>query len=210
MRNFKIIGVSVFLEKRRTRTYVGKLEREGTSFVFTYDDTYFVSKHALAFAPEFPLTQRRFVSEKLFASFTDRIPSKENPAYVEYCHQMGIDPKEKDPLILLATIGRKGPSSFIFYPNYERKFSADEVIQFRHSLALTTREFSKIFEVSQSSLNALERKRGSGKDILKHFEIIVNYPAIALDYLILNGGILIHEKLLNARHVLTKYSKQAG
>ncbi|MBS0634090.1 MAG: HipA N-terminal domain-containing protein [Verrucomicrobia bacterium] len=204
MRQFKIIGVSLFLEKRKTRIYVGKLERKDNKYVFIYDDAYFVSKNALAFAPEFPLTQRAFESEKLFGSFLDRIPSHENPAYVEYCESMGIDPKEKDTIVLLASIGRKGPSSFIFYPIYERKFTVDDVIQFRHLLGFTTREFSKIFEISQSSLNALERNRGSGKDILKHLEVIYLYPAIALDYLLLNGGILIHKKWIHAGEVLSK------
>lgn len=107
---------------------------------------------------------------------------------------MEIDPNERDPIILLSTIGRKGPSSFIFYPLFERKVSTEDVIKFRESLGLTTREFSAIFEFSQSSLNALERNRILGSEILKRLEIILNFPKVALDFLFINGGHVVYEK----------------
>jgi DNA-binding XRE family transcriptional regulator len=72
---------------------------------------------------------------------------------------MNIDPNEKDPFILLSSIAKKGPSSFVFEPLYERDFSILDIINFRKFLKLTTREFAYIFEISQSSINALERKR---------------------------------------------------
>ncbi len=198
MRKLKMIGMDVFLEKRRTRLHVGTLMRKNGKFVFTYDDHYFKAKNVISLGPEFPLTQREFISEVLFPSFEDRIPSIQNPAYSEYCLTMGVDPKEQDPIILLSTIGRKGPSSFIFYPIFERKITAKDVIKFRESLGLTTREFSAIFEFSQSSLNALERNRISGNEILKRLEIIFNFPDVALDFLLINGGHLINEKWIKA------------
>ena len=150
----------------------------------------------------FLLTQREFTSEKLFPSLEDRIPSLQNPAYPEYCSAMGIDPKERDPIILLSTIGRKGPSSFIFYPIFEREITSEDVIRFRESLGLTTREFSAVFEFSQSSLNALERNRILGNEILKRLEIILNFPNVALDFLLVNGGHLIYEKWITANNKL--------
>jgi len=142
MRSLKIIGVNIFLEKRRTRLHVGILKQENAKLVFTYDENYFKAKNIIPLGPEFSLTQREFSSEKLFPSLEDRLPSPQNPAYPEYCLAMGIDLKERNPIILLSTIGRKGPSSFIFYPIFERTVTAKDVIEFRESLGLTTREFS--------------------------------------------------------------------
>ncbi len=202
MRNLKIIGVDIFLEKRKTRLHVGILKRVNAKLVFAYDENYFKAKNVIPLGPEFPLTQREFSSEKLFSSLEDRIPSLQNPAYPEYCSAMGINPQEPDPIILLSTIGRKGPSSFIFYPIFERKITAEDVIRFRESLGLTTREFSAVFEFSQSSLNALERNRIFGNEILKRLEIILNFPNVALDFLLVNGGHLIYEKWITANNKL--------
>ena len=207
MQNLKTIGVEVFLEKRKTRLRVGTLRRENSKLVFKYDENYFKSKNIIPLGPEFPLTQREFSSEKLFASLEDRIPSLQNPAYTEYCLAMGIDPNEKDPIILLSTIGRKGPSSFIFYPLFERTVSAEDIIKFRKSLGLTTREFSEIFEISQSSLNALERNRISGTEILKRLEIILNFPSVALHFLLINGGHVVYNKWVKATNKLKEGNK---
>src|SRR5262245_48095575 len=133
MRKLKIIGVDVFLEKRKTRLLVGVLKRVNNKMQFAYDDYYFTAKNIIPLGPEFPLTQKEFVSDQLFPSLADRIPSQQNPAYPEYCQLMGIDPKEKDPLILLSSIGKKGPSSFIFSPLFERNMKPDDLIKFRES-----------------------------------------------------------------------------
>ncbi len=193
-----IIGIDVFLEKRTTRIYVGKLTKEKSFFVFTYNDNYLHAKNIIPLGPEFPLTKKTFKSKKLFNSFEDRIPSPKNPAYPEYCQAMKIDPKEKNPLILLATIGKRGPSSFVFEPIYKRLFHTKDIINFRKSLNFSTREFSYIFEISQSALNALERKRSSGKDLIKKLELIIKFPQVALYLLILNGGILSFKKYQKA------------
>jgi HipA-like protein len=208
MRNLKIIGIDVFLEKRKTRLHVGVLKRINGKMVFTYDDHYFTMKNIIPFGPEFPLTQKQFVSDQLFPSLEDRIPSQQNPAYPEYCQLVGIDPRETDPLILLSTIGKKGPSSFIFSPLFERNMRSEDLIKFRESLGLTTREFGKVFEFSQASLNALERGRTSGKDILKRLEILINFPAVALNFLILNSGCLAYDKWIAASEQLKKREKR--
>jgi HipA-like protein len=207
MQNLKIIGVRIFLEKRKTMHPVGVLCRRKEKLVFIYDDHYFKAKNALPLGPEFPLTQKEFVSKHLFPSLEDRIPSLQNPAYPEYCLAMGVDPKERDSLILLSTIGRKGPSSFIFFPIFERKVTIKNVIAFRKSLGLTTREFAAVFEFSQASLNALERNRILGSEILKRLEIILNFPSVALYFLFINGGHLIDEKWNKANNQLKTMSR---
>lgn len=202
MRPLKIIGIFVFLKKRKTQTLVGKLYKIDQKFVFTYEDSYLNAKHSIALGPEFPLTQKKFSSDKLFPSFEDRIPPVQNPAYPEYCLAMGIDLNEQDPFILLSTIGSKGPSSFLFYPIFKRDISSKDIIEFRNMLGLTTREFAAIFEISQNSLNAIERGRRGGFEILKRLEILLNFPNVALYFLLVNKGCLSYEKWLQASEKL--------
>jgi HipA-like protein len=207
MRHLKIVGVDIFLEKRKTRLHVGVLEKTNNKLVFTYDDFYFKAKNIIPLGPEFPLTQKQFMSDRLFPSLEDRIPSQQNPAYSDYCKLMGIDPKERDPFILLSTIGKKGPSSFVFSPIFERKILVEDLKNFRKFLGLTTREFATVFEFSQTSLNAFEKGRTSGKDILKRLEILLNFPAVSLDLLLINSGHLVYEKWNNAVEKLKEKSK---
>lgn len=209
MRHLKVIGVDIFLEKRKTRLHVGILEKKNNKFVFTYDEGYFKAKNIIPLGPEFPLTQKQFMSDRLFPSLEDRIPSQQNPAYSEYCQLMGIDPKERDPFILLSTIGKKGPSSFVFSPIFERKILIEDLKNFRKFLGLTTREFAAVFEFSHTSLNAFEKGRTSGKDILKRLEILLNFPAVSLDLLFVNSGHLVYEKWNNAVEQLKEKSKSA-
>src|SRR5271167_4380336 len=93
-----LIGVDIFLERRKTRLYVGQLRKETDYYIFNYDDQYLHSQNIIPLGPEFPLTKKEFKSKKLFPSFEDRIPSKLNPAYPEYCHLLGVDPKESNLL----------------------------------------------------------------------------------------------------------------
>ncbi|OGN66455.1 MAG: hypothetical protein A2888_02320 [Chlamydiae bacterium RIFCSPLOWO2_01_FULL_28_7] len=202
MQPLRIIGIFVFLKKRKTQILVGRLYKIDQKFIFTYEDYYLNAKHSIALGPEFPLTQKDFSSDKLFPSLEDRIPSVQNPAYPEYCLAMGIDPNEQDPFILLSTIGSKGPSSFIFYPIFKRYISPKEVVEFRNMLNLTTREFAAVFEFSQNSLNALETGRRKGLDILKRLEILLHFPNVALYFLMVNRGYLSYEKWLDASEKL--------
>jgi DNA-binding XRE family transcriptional regulator len=207
MRSLKIVGVFVFLKKRKTQVLVGRLRKVGKKFIFTYEDSYFNAKQSIALGPEFSLTQKEFISDKLFLTFVDRIPSVQNPAYPEYCLAMGIDPNEQDPFVLLSTIGSKGPSSFIFHPMYKRDISPKEIVAFRTMLGLTTRNFANVFEFSQSSLNAVERGRTKGSEILKRLEIILNFPDIALYLLQVNSGFLTFEKWLEVNEKLKKLAQ---
>ncbi len=208
MRPLKIIGVFVFLEKRKTETLVGSLYKIDRKLVFTYEDSYLKARHSIPLGPEFPLTQKQFSSNKLFPSLEDRIPSIQNPAYPEYCVAMGIDPNEKDPFILLSTIGSKGPSSFIFHPIFKRDITPKDIVEFRHMLGLTTREFAAVFEFSQNSLNALERGRRGGAEIIKRLEILLYFPSVALYFLLVNRGYLTHEKWVNASDKLKTQAKK--
>lgn len=208
MRSLKMIGVFVFLEKRKTQALVGSLYKIDQKLVFTYEDSYLKARYSIPLGPEFPLTQKQFSSDKLFPSLEDRIPSNQNPAYPEYCVAMGIDPNERDLFILLSTVGSKGPSSFIFHPIFKRDITSKNIVEFRHTLGLTTREFAAVFEFSQNSLNAIERGRGSGIEIIKRLEILLYFPSVALYFLLVNRGYLTHEKWVNASDKLKILAKK--
>src|SRR2546428_10963427 len=110
--------MDVYTEGRKRRLYVGDLSYsvEGDKYRFEYDESYLHSPSAIQLGPDLALDKKIHVSEpgKLFLSFADRLPDPSNPAYQEYCVSQGISVDEKNPIILLGTIGRRGPSTFVF------------------------------------------------------------------------------------------------
>ena len=176
----KIIAVDVYAEFGKSRIFVGKIYKQKESFHFVYDRKYLERINKISLGPEFPLTKRKFVSKSLFPSFKDRIPSKENPAYSEYCEKFGIRKDETDELVLLSTIGSRGPSSFVFEPVFSDKFTSEDLIEFRKKLKLSTRDFASLFNVSYAALNKVENKKMSGDEILKRIEIYARFNDAAL------------------------------
>ena len=77
------------------------------------------------------LEKARHTSSVLFPSFADRIPSQKNPAYKEYCQDVGISPFEKDAFVLLSTLGKKSPiTPFVcVLVQEEQDFSAKDLTQ---------------------------------------------------------------------------------
>ncbi len=192
------IAVEVFLEGRKSKEFVGRLvkkkEKGTTKYLFRYDDKYFAKKNALPLGPEMPLTRREYISNKLFVPFLDRIPSRENPAYPEYCEKFGILPSENNPFILLVTIASRGPSSFVFEPVFATSYRDEDAKKFRLSLGLTVREFAVAFDISQVTITKIENKKSSGRDILKRIEIYEKFPLVALFEVGRNWGHL-HESI---------------
>lgn len=176
----KISAVDVYLKKRKTRQYVGRLSRDNTNYIFIYDDKYLYKNRSFALGPDLPLTKKKFISKILFPSFSDRIPSNKNPAYKEYCKMVGIDPSENDPIVLVATLGQKGPSSFIFSPALDLMITHDDVVNFRKYLSITIREFGELFDFSPATISGIENKTISGKEAMKRLEIYRNVPEAAL------------------------------
>ena len=181
-------AVDIYLEKRKTRQYVGRLQQEKRKFVFRYDAAYLHIDNPISLGPDLPLNQQKYTSSKLFPSFADRIPSKQNPAYEEYCHSVGINPSETNPLVLLTTLGKKGPSSFICVPVIEKEtFSDEQLKQFRKDLNLSIREFSDLFDVSSATIYRIENNKTSGKDALKRIEVYFKSPQTTLDKIKITG-----------------------
>ena len=193
-----IIAVLIYLERRKTRTFVGKLtmdqEKNVTTFYFQYDEKYLKRKYAIPLGPELPLSEKFYEAINLFPSFQDRIPAKENPAYVDYCREAGISSQENNPLVLLSTIGKRGPSSFVFEPVYEKQFTVNDLISYRENLGLTIREFASLFSISASHLQRIEANKFPGKDILKLIEIYKEHPLVALEEIKKNSGAIYTEK----------------
>ena len=176
-----IFSVLVYLERRKSRMFVGELiyDKKEKSYVFQYDNKYLNVK-LIPLGPELPLSRKKFVSKKLFESFVDRLPSRDNPAYGDYCASEGIDIDETDPLILLTTIGKRGPSSFVFEGKYIKTFSAEDVKSFREELHLTAKEFALGFSITEKTLIAIEGGQSKGRDVMKRLELYIRFPAVAL------------------------------
>ena len=208
----KIIAVDVFIDKRKSRIFVGRLSRKKqknealAGYKFEYDDKYLYSRYPVSIGPELPLTQKVFFSSELFESFADRIPSKDNPAYAEYCMKFGIASEEKDWFVLVSTIGSRGPSSFIFEPVLaEAPVSGKEIKRYRKELGLTIREFGLLFDLSPFTVQKIEAQKQTGREILKRLMIYMRFPEVAM-YEIKRNGRKIHSNAL--KKVIRKTKKQ--
>lgn len=148
-------------------------------YIFAYDKAY-LSTNLISLGPELPLSPKKFMSPTLFEPFVDRLPSQENPAYKEYCAGENIDVNEQDPFILLTTIGKRGPSSFIFERKKQDLLGAQELKAFRRELGLTTREFAIGFAIGAKTLISIENGRAGGRDIMKRLELYMRFPDVAL------------------------------
>ena len=206
-----VLALDIFLEKRKARWHVGTLchAKDGKGFAFEYSEKYIYSKSSIAIGPDIPLTRKKHRSEFLFKSFNDRIPSSKNPSYVEYCAQAGISPNESDQIILLATIGRRGPSSFVFEPVYKEIISNDDLITFRKKINLTIREFSTVFDFSTSTLNKIEKNKDKASEATKRLKILLEFPDVSIFALMTRGGSLPQDKKIAAIKYLEQRLKDS-
>lgn len=176
--------LEVYTESRKRRIYVGELtySPEKEQFRFKYDPKYKSSPSAIPVGPELDLFQKEHISKgrKLFPSFGDRIPSKSNPAYEEYCRSMGISPTEKNQIILLTTIGRKGPSTFVFEPVAQEEFSNFEVLRFRKELRLSRYDFAQAFGLNELTVQRIEKNQNKDSAVFRFVEVLLTFPEVAL------------------------------
>ena len=83
---------------------------------------------------------------------------------------------------MLSTIGKRGPSSFIFTPVFENKdFSTEDLKKFRKELKLSIRDFAKLFDISSASIYRIENNKASGKSVLKRIVEYYKHPQTALE-----------------------------
>jgi DNA-binding XRE family transcriptional regulator len=174
----------VYHEGRKRRIFVGELIyiKQKDHYEFIYDKHYVQSKHAIAVGADLDLFQMRHQSPKgkLFASFKDRIPLKENPAYVDYCKAQGISPEEKNLIILLGFIGKRGPSTFVFEPVYQTKFTRHDISQLRQQLHITQYDFALALDIPKLTLQKIEAGTSTDRNTLKRLQIYFEFPDVAL------------------------------
>ena len=184
MKNDNVRAVDVYVESRRAREHAGRLERDTDpggrhGFRFTYNDAYLQKSDAVSIGPELPLICQAYLSGPQLTSFADRIPSKANPAYPEYCAATGISENESDPFVLLTTIGKRGPSCFVFEPVQEDRFGPEDAAEFRAGLGLSLREFGRLFDFSPFTIQKIESGKQTGRDVLKRMELYTRFPETA-------------------------------
>ena len=116
-------SVKVFNDNRKTNVQepVGTLSlvdtENGPEWEFKYDESWLKTKHRIPVGMDLPLRAESYISKKLFVTFEERLPSKENGAYRDYCESWRIGVEESDVLTLLSTLGHRGPSTFVFNPD---------------------------------------------------------------------------------------------
>lgn len=195
----------IFHEGRKRRVFVGEIvyDRKKDRYDLIYDKSYARSDSAIPIGPNLDLFKLRHHSQKgtLFPALTDRIPDKSNPAYKDYCRTQGISVSEKNPIILLGTIGKRGPSSFIFELVYQDKFMSDRIIELREKLQITQHDLAEAFDISKVTLQRIESGESRDINTLKLLQIMFNFPEVALWQLKQTGG-RVHN---NVREKLVEY-----
>ena len=176
--------IHIFHELKKRRIYVGELiyDEKRDVYELRYDENYVNSRNAIPIGPELDLFKTVHTSSKgqLFSVFLDRIPEKSNPAYKDYCLSQGISLDEQNPLILLGSIGRRGPSSFIFAKVYKNEFSADDIIKMRKELGITQNDLATAFGIKKVTLQRIESGTGSDLNTIKLLQIYFHFPDVAL------------------------------
>lgn len=183
--------LNVYSESRKRRTLAGSLswDKKKNQSEFKYDAKYAKSKTAIPIGKELDLFKKiHFSKGKLFPSFADRIPSKENPAYEDYCISQGISVSEENPIVLLIAIGKRGPSTFIFEPIYQNSFSFMDVKNFRESLEVSIHEFAAAFDFNPPTLQRLESGKKSDLSTIRRAQIYLEFPKVAMWQLEMNSG----------------------
>lgn len=188
-----IDAVNIYSQTQTKRIFVGRLWRKGKKYFFEYDTTYKKLRNAVSLGPELPLWKGTVSSNTVFPAFADRIPSKNNPAYADYCREWGISESEKDIFILLTTIGRRGPSTFVCEPALKTEYTASQLKDFRIRLGLTQSEFEALFNISHMTLFRLEAGKSQSDFYLRYFELFDKVPQ-ALAWLVGKMGQVLHDE----------------
>lgn len=185
--------VLVFIEESRGRVFVGELIKTDEGYSFAYDHDYMSRASATAIGPDLPFLLNEIKSEKLFDSLLELVPSRDNPAYEQYCRSVGISPDEHDPLVLLACLG-KGPSNFVFEPAPENTLpTGKDVVQFRDELGLSQRQFALLFDIPFPTLQTIEKETSEAKTARRLIQIFIDDPTV-LWKVIKRRGVYLHTK----------------
>lgn len=173
-------SLNIYAEGRTRKIFVGQLKwnRATDTFEFKYDRKYLKMSSAIAVGPELPLSIKTHSAKgKLFPSFQDRIPSRGNPAYEEYCESAGISPREKNPIILLGAIGKRGPSAFVFEPILTSVFDAQsELGLFRKRHQISLQECALALDLNAVTLQRIETGKSKDPHTSRLLELFFTVP----------------------------------
>ena len=176
--------LNIFHEGRKRRVFVAKLIHnvEESLYELIYNESYVYSDTAIPLGAELDLFNLHHRSEKgkMFPSFIDRIPSRENPAYEDYCAQQGIESDEENLIVLLGTIGKRGPSSFIFELIYESNFTINMIKQRREKIGVTQHDLATALNISLVTLARLETGKSNDLSTLRKIEVFFTFPEVAM------------------------------
>jgi len=184
--------LEIYNETFKRRTLVGLLsfDEQEQCYTFRYEMDFMTSKQAIPLGVELPLLKQTYETEdeEIFPTFADRIPPRTNPAYPEYCESQGITADETNPIILLGTIGRRGPSSFVFEAVFlPEKSVAEELKAFRKRLDISRWEFAEAFGMQEQSIARIETGASHDRTAYKLVELYLTVPEAALWQLELTG-----------------------
>lgn len=192
--------LQIFHEGRKRRIFVGELKyiEEKDCYQLSYDKNYVKLKNAIPVSPELSLFKIKHISKKgeLFPVFMDRIPLKTNPAYADYCFAQNISVNEKNPIILLGSIGKKGPSSFIFESVYEDDFTGIDLIKIRESLDISQHDLAQAFGLSEITLKKIESGKSKDPNTLRLIQIFFTFPESGL-WQLRKTGMRVHSSVLS-------------
>ena len=176
--------LEVYLEARKRKIFVGLLTFREVENVyrFTYDAKYLNLPDAIPLGPDLSLFKKVHTSkvDELFPTFVDRIPSRRNPAYEDYCHSQGIDVQEKNPIVLLGAIGQRGPSSFVFSAVFTSDFAPEDIARFRKLTAVSLRDLATAFDIRSVTLQRIENGQSRDANTIKLMQIYLEFPEVAL------------------------------
>ncbi len=191
--------LKIFHEGRKRRIFAGEIQYDAKKdkYVLMYDEDYTHLKSAIALGPTLDLLHLRHYSEKgkMFPIFLDRIPDRLNPAYQDYCDSQNISVDEKNPMVLLGSIGRRGPSTFIFEAVYRSEFTSTDITQFREHHDITQHDFAAVFDLSLATLQRIESGASVDLNTLKRIEILLTFPDVAL-WQLKQTGAEVHKDVL--------------
>lgn len=103
---------------------------------------------------------------------------------------------KKNPIILLGSIGKKGPSSFIFESVYEDDFTGIDLIKIRESLDISQHDLAQAFGLSEITLKKIESGKSKDPNTLRLIQIFFTFPESGL-WQLRKTGMRVHSSVLS-------------
>lgn len=206
-------ALDIYLDARERRHFVGRLRRfpDGT-YEFEYDDAYQLQPFAISIGPGLPVTQKLHKSTNLFPEFLDRLPSRQNAAYLDYCHAVGISPDETDEMILLAKLGKGGPSKFtvetVFIENFEN--IAQRLKELIAGSGLSQDDVMNSLDMPRTTFQRVIK--GKSKDVLlmRLLDLYLSNEELYIDLLQFTGARLLDAKRRQLASFLVRRAQASG